>query len=183
MREPESLEDSTLDRELQELLSVNPSLDFVARVQMTVAQKRPGRTLGGVWVVGALAAAAASIVIAISVSTPKETVNADAEPRVVSHSGRDIELPVVSATRPIQQPARRATSTPLPRAPRTSSVVMVWREDAEGLDELIRDVTEQRFEVAAEGAILSDEGSLVNNQIAPIVFEPIELSPIEGVFQ
>ena len=185
MREPESQEDSALDRELQALLSVSPSPEFVARVQTSVSEQRPARSLYAWWFAGSLVAAAAAIIVAISMSTPNDSENTDTVPRLAVHADRDIEPPLVPSSPLAKQPDRQATSNLLARASRTSQpVVMVWHEDAEGLDELIKGVVERRFEIVGEGGILPRDTSQVSSaDMAPIVFQPIEMSPIEGVFQ
>jgi len=185
MREPESLEDSTLDRELQALLTVDPSPHFAARVRMSVSTQRVARRFASLWLVGSVAAAAAAIVVGISLSARRESLNVDV-PHIVAHSRRDIQLPAVPPARPREEPDGTTAFKPLPRVPRVGqpAVVVVWREDAEAFHELVSDIAERRFEVVHNAAIPQETGLVTNVAIAPIVFEPIELSPIDtGAFQ
>jgi pimeloyl-ACP methyl ester carboxylesterase len=186
MREDEPLDESELDRELQTLLTVNPSADFVARVRMSVSRQAVARRFTGLWFVGSAVATAAAIVMAISLSAPRESLNADDMYGAVPDSGRDIQLPSVSSTRPREQPERRIVSNHARRPPRTPQpvLVMVWREDVEGFEELVSHVVERRFEVVPNAAIPQESLLVTNVVIAPIVFEPIELSRMdEGAFQ
>ena len=182
MQEPESLEDSTLDRELQALLTVDPSPEFMARIRVAVAQQ-PARTFLRGWLVASVAAAAAVIVAGISLSIGRESRLVDDAPPIVTHSGANIELPAAPARLP-EQPDGPIASRPLRLRQTQPPVVLVWHEETEAFQELVNDIAKGRFEVG-DGPVLPQQTGVVRNvAIPPIVFDPIELSPIDqGAFQ
>jgi hypothetical protein len=182
MRESESLGDSPLERELQALVAVEPAPDFLARTRTRISQQRTKSRLSYAWIAGCVAAAA--VVFGVFLAKPTQLVEAP-----ILHSGRNIELPALSSnpatgasTPEVQKrspgkPAR-ARSSPAP-----ATAVLVSAEDALALEELLQSVSERRFEVVVAAPVTRETDMATNISIPPILFEPVEISRMEGAFQ
>jgi hypothetical protein len=161
-----TLGDDTLDREIDSLLQVEPSPEFVARVRvLTEAQSMAPRTwLTGRWI--AVATAAAAVVIGIGVWTA--SVSRPASPVMIAQRTAPVSPPRPTAGVPAV-PAEPATPVERESVPQ----VLVSPAESAGLQSLLVAVREGRFDA---NAISTDDTSA--NPPMPIVIEPITVAPL-----
>jgi hypothetical protein len=162
----QTLNGDALDREIDALLQVEPSPEFVARVRARVeAQSIAPRTwLAGRWI--AVAAAAVAVVIGIAVWTA--TVSRPAPQVTVGD-----RIPSVPPSRQTAE-VRAVTAEPVtPDERRSPPQLLVSPAESAGLQSLLAAVSEGRFD---SNVISADDASV--NPPMPIVIEPITVAPL-----
>ena len=165
-RPQRALTDEALDRAVHELLDVEPSADFVARVRTRVERNpSPSVWFGTRWVAIATAAAFVLAVVLFRVSRPEQ-----APPRP--------ELSVAQAPATAATPPRDDVQTPAAAlAPAAPSVeVLVSPAEAAGLRYLIAAVRDGQFDSDAQPA-----SSEQLEPPMPLVIEPLTVEPLASV--
>jgi hypothetical protein len=168
-----------VDQELEAALSVSPSPDFEARVLRHVEADRPSQ-----WPAhyGWLAAAASLLIVAGVFYALNHTsaVVPPSAPQVVEHTAPPAIVPAPEA--PVRKSTgaspRIETVRALRIAPRTSEPeVLVQPNQVEAVRRLVRAVNEGRIEAPAE-PLLEPMAPIERLGVAPLVVEPIPLSPL-----
>ncbi len=170
-----------VDRELKAALSVSPSPDFEARVLRRVAADRPSRWPSHY---GWLAAAASLVIVAgmfYALNRKAAVVAPAPAPQIVTHTAPPavmprLEAPILKSTNALP---RVETVRALRRAPRTAEPeVLVPRNQMEAVRRLVRAVNEGRI---VEPPAEPPQGPMAPPAklgVAPVVVEPIPLSPL-----
>jgi len=167
--------DSELQREIEELLAVEPSPGLPARVRLSIERKPRAARFPYRWFAGSLAAAAAMLLV-VFIPFRRDATEVSDPPTSFVHAGHDIEL--TATLRPLIPPRAR---TPARRVPRGLNVhVLISAEEAGAFQELVATVGKRRFEVVPS---LVWDDAVSNVAMTPIVFDTIDLSPIDkGAF-
>jgi hypothetical protein len=169
-----------VDRELKAALAVSPSPDFEARVLQRVDEDRASRWPGHYgWF-----AAAASLVIAAGVfyalNHTSAVVPLTPAPQIVEHTAPPVVIPRREAPvdRNTSEPPQARTVRASRSAPRTAEPeVIVPPNQMEAVRRLVRAINEGRIEAPAE----PPQGPMTPPArlgVAPVVVEPIPLSPL-----
>jgi hypothetical protein len=169
-----------VDRELKAALSVSPSPAFEARVLQRVDADRASRWPAHYgWV-----AAAASLVIAAGVvyamNRRSVVVVPVPAPQIVEHTAPPVVIPrrEAPADKNASEPPRAQTVRASRSAPRTAEPeVIVPLNQMEAVRRLVRAINEGRIEAPAE----PPQGPMAPPArlgVAPVVVEPIPLSPL-----
>jgi hypothetical protein len=177
-----------IDRELKAALSVSPSPDFAARVLQRVEEDRPAS-----WAAryGWLAAAAclliaAGVIYALTRTSP--VVSEPPAPQVVERPAPRVDMPRYEAPAPAR--AQRRTPVGAVREPPTARVrerrtaepaVIVPLNQMEAVRRLVLAVNEGRLKPPVEPPAEPSQGPMAppaNVSVAPVVVEPIRLSPL-----
>jgi len=178
------LSEQDVDRELQAALSVSPSPEFEARVRQRVEADRPPDWASPYgWL-----AAAASVVVAAGVfyamNRAPLVVTPQPAPRIVEHAAPQVLPPrqEVPARRNPSEPRRavtvRASAGYVP-APRTAEPeVIVPLNQMEAVRRLVREVNAGRLIEAPADPLPGPMAPPATLAVAPVVVEPIPLSPL-----
>ena len=170
----------SLDREIEDLLAVEPSPEFVAKVRQRIAAEPAPRVWwlarhslgegGFSWRLAAAGAGFAVVVMAVMLwPEPKSATPAIAP--AVAHDTR----PVVSSSEAV------VAAAPAPSHPRTfapsnrsvSPVVMIQRDEAEAMNLLLTRVREGVLPDMTEALAVVDATGPEWIEIPPVVIEPI----------
>jgi len=183
--------DAALERDLESLLAVDPSPEFLARVRTRVAEEPASASRRFRWHVAAAVAAVAIVVIGVLAWRPSETavvsVNAPiaAAPAPPTTRSPDRSVTAVDRTPAVvsrREPAPVAASKPpievvLPE-------IVVAENESRAFAGLMASIRQTRFELslpvasALEGPVTVDEIPA----LTPVKLDPIEIKPIvEGV--
>jgi hypothetical protein len=100
----DTLNDAALDRDIEALLSVEPSPGFVARVRSRVATEAASRGWGWRWPIAAVATAMAVAAVGVALWRP-------------------VDQPAPSTSAPVQQAAAADIAAPVVTVPRDEPVV------------------------------------------------------------
>jgi hypothetical protein len=176
------------ERDLERLLSVEPSPDFAARVRDRISDEAARRWTAGWWLPAA--AAAAAFVVALAVTLPQSTVVPDrsiARPSI----GRDVSLPtsnpapprIAPSSRPVArtgvETASRLGSRHAPATPAEPLEVLVPTDQTRALARLVemartRAVDADAFAFHAQQVTGNDS----EQAVAPIVVDELDVSLI-----
>jgi hypothetical protein len=109
-RPGDSLMDPAVDRELQAMLAVDPSSDFMARVRTRIADERQPSAWWLSWKFAGVATMAAIVVLAVVMLRPREAVR----PLPVARRGAspDAARPTPSAAATAQEPRTGTVKSP-----------------------------------------------------------------------
>jgi hypothetical protein len=175
--------DASLDREIEALLAVEPSPEFVARVRTRVAQEsEPGRWRAS-WVLAAAGAVAAVIVAIIAWPSPEATPSnrTPVEPPRIAEA-----VPTIAPPQPAPLPERgrrtavRAVATV--ERDRRGDIdlpeVVLADNEVKTFATLVASVRQSRFDVAVPAA--PDPNTPLEIKELPPV-EPLEIEPIVKV--
>ena len=186
--------DDAIDRKLEELLSVNPAPEFLARVRLQIADDEPiadrsSRSL--------MAVAVSVLVVAVALwisFSPNDradvptTTQTPGSPVVELRLAESSTVPV--ATKSMAPHAEADVSKPTTVQPAAQSMpeVLISPSEAAAFEEFLTSAGERRFEVSAESvARLTETGARSDLSIAPLTIDalsPIEpLAPSQGVNQ
>jgi hypothetical protein len=187
--------DDAIDRKMEQLLSVDPAPEFLARVRMQIAADEPMATPSS-RALTAIAVAVFVTAVALWVGfTPNE--RADVPTIIQTPRPRTAELlpaesPSVpsSVAKPMNVHAQVDVSRPLIAQAAAGSMpeVLISASDAAAFEQFVTSARERRFELSPDSvARLADMSSRTELMIPPIaidVLSPIEpLAPSEGVNQ
>lgn len=177
------LSEQDVNRELKAALSVSPSPDFEARVLQRVEADRPSQWPSHY---GWLAAAASLILVASVFFALNRTSSVVAEPpapQIVERAAPPVEMPrheapaATNTSEPPRVETVRAARTPTRTPPTAEPEVLVPPNQMEAVRRLVRAVNEGRLEAPTE----LPQGPMAAPSaigVAPVVIEPIPLSPI-----
>jgi len=178
------LNDAALEQEIEGLLSVEPSADFVARVRSRVAEEPTSIGWSWRWPLAAIATAVVAAVVAIVLWRPAETTMPSTSapaPRVAV-----TDVPGSASAAPREEPRVVAVHRPVPRvvAPhRTIELalppVIIAENEIRAFAALTAN-TRARFEVAAP-AVADREAFVVVKKMQamePVTVDPIEIEPL-----
>jgi hypothetical protein len=164
-----------LDDEIQDLLSVEPSPEFLARVRTSIAAASIAspipRFLAGLGGITAVAV----LVVAIAVSWPgkPEQPTVAAPPAPPAAVSSEMPASAVQTNSPVATSVERArTRTATTLASRTSDFpeVMLSPDDVRSLQEVLVSAGARRFEVSPEGV-----QALMDTSIPEIVIAPVNV--------
>ena len=177
--------DNAIDRKLEQLLSVDPAPEFLARVRMQIADDEPIAARSS----RALMAVVVSVlVVAVALwvrFTPNERVDVPTTaqtPELPVAEIRRAEFPAVlsGTTKPTVSHAKPDTSKSkaVQLAAESMPEVLMSPSDAAAFEQFLTSARERRFEVSADViARLTDASPRGDLAIAPIAIDA--LSPIE----
>jgi hypothetical protein len=182
----ERVSDAAFDREIESLLAVEPSPEFVARVRTRVADETPLRS----WVGWQLSVAVASLALALIVASAIWLSNKPPS-RAGEQARTTVGEPIPSAPR-AAEPERIASApvaqSPRPRStrrpPRTTDVVA-----AERLVPIVNEEDEKAFDaflatIRGSGVVLTFNESPDSALAAsPLVIDPIAIDPLPDVLE
>jgi hypothetical protein len=200
-RQPYTLTDAEIDREIQAALSVDPSPEFLARVRTSIAHQPISPRLRGV--TPASCALAAVLVIAVVSVSLQDPVPADLKVSTPSAPSADLEVttgPRAPNLNPetnagAESPAAELRIRTAKTAASASEVVPTFRsaesrlapsepevlispDDAKAFEEFVAGVRDGRFEILLNEPVLPASFSLVAElSIPPIVIEPLDTAP------
>jgi hypothetical protein len=182
----ERVNDAAFDREIESLLTVEPSPEFLARVRARVAEETPHRS----WFGWHLSVAAASLALAVFVASAIWLSNAvvnpaseQAQPTVVERippQPRAVEPERIASAPEAESPLRRITR----RTPRAADVVAAERlvpvvneEDGKAFDAFLATIR-------GSGVVLTFNESRDSALAAsPLVIDPIAIDPLPDVLE
>ena len=182
--------DDDVYRQLQELLKAEPSPTFVARLRTGVAASSAKSDPKGLFLSAGLLAAAAALVIAVSVhvNAPVQRDHAAAPPRAAGPGPAlpsDSSKVVVTSPAPAADRPRRISNRPsskIPRVPAERPIpVMVSADDVQAFDRLVRSTAEGTIALSFDET--HRERAIAELIIAPIDVKPLAMSENEGVVQ
>ena len=180
------LSQDDIDRELQQLLTVEPSPSFVAQVRTAVAnQPIPMRVPG---IVIALAVGVATVVLGV-VGVYFTSPTVDNTIASTSYQHEEIQrtpMPdAMSASPPAEAVPRtriRASGTRGQRIrPEPSLQVMISPDDRQAFERLVRSTKDGTVALSFEET--NDKLRIAELTIAPITIEPLAISEQQGVVQ
>jgi hypothetical protein len=199
------MDDTALDREVESLLSVEPSVEFQARIRARVATETVSRTGAGWWgrpawqVAFALAAGVVLVlaVIRFGHQTPEQQVRIDrtverveVEPRIPptpAADGHTATRPVVPPAPPangdrrtrlhVSEPPIQVAVAAVPATRDPFSDVLVSAREVKALRQIAAMLSPDEKSEVARPAAPTEISELV---IAPITVAPIQLRPLEG---
>lgn len=193
-RDIETLTGAELDRELQSLLDVAPSGDFVARVRLALASATAPRRWWQSWPAAAAASAAlAALVVASLLPGGRPAARPEMLPARLGNraSGQSTPVPAAPQTTAIQRDAasadvpgtvRRArvrTLDPRRQVPPPAPEILVSADDVRGYRALV-----DRPEILTMTIVSGVVASLhETTEIAPMNVVPIVVPPIGGARQ
>ena len=172
----DALTDTAIDRELQDLLAIEPSPAFIARVRAQIADEP--RSAWFTWPRAAVMASGIAIVMAVAVvfmpsggEPPAIAVAPATPPSAAPPVIAAVQLPAVTAIHPTREHVKRAVV-------RVEPEVIMPREEIRGMRRLLV--------MAARGdaRLTSMLGApfVTSNEplpeIAPIVIEPLKIEPL-----
>ena len=162
----------SLDREIEDLLAVDPSPDFVARVRRRVAEAPvPGRSWFS-WMLVPVAVGVAAIAFTVIVwpvdSTPSSTEATVSQPGSVETT---VDLPArAPQIETVSRPTRRAAIVAQPdREPE----VLISPDEARALELLLARLREGRLPDMTESLATVDTTGPAWIAIAPVEIDPI----------
>ena len=182
----ERVKDAALDREIESLLAVEPSPEFVARVRARVADETPYRSWGG-W---HLSVAVASLAIGLIVASAMWLSNDEASPtsevarttvvKPIPPQPREVEPERIASAPEAESPFPRITR----RTPRATDVVtperlmpVVNEEDGKAFDAFLATIR-------GSGVVLTfDESRDSALAASPLVIDPIAIDPLPDVLE
>jgi len=173
------MNDDQLQREIEQALAVEPSLQFVARVRQHLGQQTTRRTRWLQWkvVVPGCAAAAAAIMAAILLHEPSQPRQVSPAVPVASVEKAPQGIPVAE-TPSTNAPRRKTTISKTSREPE----VLIDPREAAAFRSFVNDVQQQRIEPVRLHALFDTaERSRAADEIqpAPIAgLEPIVIPPL-----
>jgi hypothetical protein len=174
------MNDEQLQREIEQALAVEPSLQFVARVRQHLVQETTRRTRRLQWKVvvpGCVAAAAAAIMAAILLYEPSQPRQVSPAVPVASVEKAPQGIPVAE-TPSTNAPRRKTTISKTSREPE----VLIDPREAAAFRSFVNDVQQQRIDPVRLHALFDTaERSRAADEIqsAPIAgLEPIVIPPL-----
>jgi len=185
-RSPEALTGATLEREIEALIAVKPSPDFVARVRMQLADE-PARSFWPrpVWMYSVIGVVVASLAVLFVSRSAKTNLASPAEPQIASNPA---DTPVPSMPRRLvaapESPSRQFERASRERAIRPDSVhserrVLIAPDEAAALHRLLARIGMARIdpstfeETRPADVALKEPPELV---IAPLSIDPLVLA-------
>jgi hypothetical protein len=179
----DGLNDPSLDREIESLLAVEPSPEFVARVRARVANEPAPGGWRASWLLAI--AGAVAVVIAAVIAWPSGELATSADPQVLSPSVADaIEtvtpLGPFAPVHPVRRPPAIARVAVAPASPdRVIDIdlpeVVIADNEVKTFVALVASVRQQRFDVSVPAA--PDSDTRLEVKVLPPV-EPLEIEPI-----
>jgi hypothetical protein len=194
-RESEPLVDSTLDRELEGLLAVEPSPDFHARVRSAVSPLivAPRWLPRRAWLLAPAGLGAVVLVAAIVLRPTTPVSPSEVLPSHSLQNASSTRAPVVSgATAGTQTLWARQTRSPRTRVARemrvaTQPAILISAQEAEGVRALLArtEPLHVRLVNGDGAATASPAGDIVALAVTSIVIEPLSKSEVasKGVQQ
>jgi hypothetical protein len=168
-RHENTMSDDLIDRELDALLSAEPSPEFVARVRMRVSSEPLARLPWSAtrWIVVAV-----TVIVAVAAMIGLWTL----QPAHVAVEQARVAAPAVA---PIVQP-QDAGNSPLPRPmpPRPASGVLISPSESRVVERLL---IAARGTAVVPAAPASEEGDAALLPPMPIAIEPITVEPLAAV--
>ncbi len=182
----EQMNDASFDREIESLLAVEPSPEFVARVRARVSEETPHRS----WFAWQVSVAVASLALAVIVASTMWLSNDGVRPasdqtrptvvEQIPPQPRAVEPERFAATTEAESPRPRTTR----RTPRATDVVaadrlvpVVNEEDGKAFDAFLATIRDNRvvltFNESREPALVA----------SPLVIDPIAIDPLPDVLE
>lgn len=185
-RRLDAVTDESLDREIESLLAVEPSPDFLARVRARIAEEEPH----GSWVGWHLGVAVASLAIAVTVACAMWLSKDGASPAseqaratVSEHippQPRAVE-PSRIASAPVAMSPRPRSTRPAQPAPNVVAserlVPVVNEEDRKAFDAFLATIRGSRVVMTFDE---SRDSALAGS---PLVIDPIAIDPLPDVLE
>jgi len=176
------LNDAALEQEVEALLAVQPSPDFVARVRSRVTEESMSAGWGGRWPIAVVATTVAVAVVGMLLWQPaKET--APSSPRVNASLEKSAPAPPVQE-RPNLVPRQAADGV----APRRSieialPAVMIAENESRAFAVLVRTAPKTRFDFAPATPTMTPVEVDEMPEIQPVALKPIEIEPLVKVVE
>lgn len=160
----------SLDREIEDLLAVDPSADFVVRVRQHIASQPAPRAWWFSWRLATAGAGLAVVVMGALLWPAWQPLTPAIEPTAV----REVEQAVaVAAPVETSAPASSHPRTLTPSNRRASPVVLIQRGEAEALHLLLTRVREGALPDMTEALAAVDQAGPEWIHIPAVVIEPI----------
>ena len=182
----EQMNDASFDREIESLLAVEPSPEFVARVRARVAEEPEPRRWWTSWTL-AVAGAVAVVILAVTAwpsREPAASVTTAIPPPRISEIVEPVTPPIANLPPATSQAVRRETPTPIAYAVTTSGdrvididlpAVVLAENEVRTFATLVASIRQRRFDVAVPAAPDLD-APIEIKELPPV--EPIEIEPI-----
>jgi hypothetical protein len=181
--------DAALDREIESLLAVEPTPEFLARVRTRVAEEpAPGRWRTS-WTF-ATAAAVAAVIVAVIVwpsHEPSPTSNVPLRNPRVAEAVEPVTPPASSPAPQQRRLTQQATARPVAigAAPAHGididlPEVVIADNEAKTFASLVAGLREVRFDATAPGTLDPDKPIEIQEMAvpSPVIVEPIDIEPI-----
>ena len=183
-RRIDAVTDESLDREIESLLAVESSPEFLARVRARVAEEPLPRR----WRASSMfasAAAVAAVVVALMAwpaSEPAPSRPALVEPPHIADAGPAIVSAPVTQPSPVPKPVSVSAGAAVPAPDRAIDIalpeVVIAGNEVEAYTALVASIRQSRFEAAVPAAPDPDT-PLEVKELPPV--EPLEIEPIVRV--
>jgi hypothetical protein len=160
----------SLDREIEDLLAVDPSPDFVARVRQHVASQQAPRAWWFSWRLAPAGAGLAVVVMGALLWPASQPLTPAIEPTAVREAEQAVSVAVPVET---SAPASSHPRTLTPSNRRASRVVLIQRGEAEALNLLLTRVREGALPDMTEALAAVDQAGPEWIDIPAVVIEPI----------
>jgi hypothetical protein len=180
-RRIDAVTDESLDREMESLLAVEPSPDFLARVRARVAEEPLPRRWRTSWMFASAAAVAAAVVALLAWPASEQAPSrpAPVEPPHIVDAGRAIVSAPVTQPSPVPKPVSVSAGAAVPAPDRAIDIalpeVMIAGNEVAAYTALVASIRQSRFDVAVPAALDLDAPIEIKG-LPPI--EPIEIEPI-----
>ncbi|HEY7285934.1 MAG TPA: hypothetical protein VH497_10850 [Vicinamibacterales bacterium] len=174
------MSDAAIDHELRELLAVDPSADFPARVRGRIADDAPMRTAWWSSRVPAMIAAAAAVMIAIVFARTLP----ERSPEEAGRSAQSVALldarplPPLLLFEPLLAHSSAKASGERSESPSNEPEILIDAREAAALRALMRRASDGRIDLrpalAASAPRIMELSPIDDIAVAPIVIDPLE---------
>jgi hypothetical protein len=181
------LTQNNFDRSLQQLLTAEPSPNFVARVRTSVASQRTQAGMRGRLIVMAVSVTAAALLVVVAVKFSGPVLNETTASTL--HRPQQVDTALMPDT-VSASPAPEAAPRTRPRArgaraqrvrPEPWLQVMVAPDDLRALERLVRSTKDGTIALSFDET--NQKLAIAELTIAPITTEPLVISEQQGVVQ
>jgi hypothetical protein len=177
------LNDAALEREIEALLSVEPSPGFVARVRSRVAEEPASSGWGWRWPIAAVATAMALIVVGVALWRPTERLASSASTPPTRAADGSVTAPVVAVPRdePVVALTRRQpTRVVVPHQPIEIALppVIIAENETRAFAVLVRTAPTTRFDFAPTAPRAEPLEVDKMPKIDPVTLDPIVIKPL-----
>jgi len=188
----DTLNDTALEQEIEALLSVQPSPDFVARVRSRVAEEPESTGWGWRWPVAAVATAVAVAAIGVALWPSAETTTPSTSatpPRVAART--DDRRPVITPppdvpiVAPVNRDVARVVAAPSRMIEISLPPVIIAENEIRAFATFVADRRATRFEFSPSIARTVDDPIELDKmlKVDAVALEPLEIKPLVKVVE
>jgi hypothetical protein len=179
-RNVDAVTDASLDREIESILAVEPSPEFLARVRTRVAEE-PGPSAWRWRWTFAFAGVAVAMIVAVVVWQARQTAPSSDAPVQTSQLAERVTASAPAAVE-VEHPRTSRRAAPTIRARETVSLVpLISADDARAFDMLLSTIRQDDVVLVLRDDMPDSALSASALAVAPITIEPVPVpEPLEG---